>query len=684
MPESHQDELEPAPLGSRAIARLRRSVRLRTRLRAAWSRERPAPPRRPADFATWAARPARQRLGAFPDAWKGRDDVPLTEPSRVGVVLHVYYTEQLPELFGRLRCIPTEYDLWLTNASGEELEAPAELGRVRNVRVLEVENRGRDILPLLSLVNAGYLDPYELLLKVHTKRSAWRADHEALEGDGGTWRHDLLNAVLGDEADVTAILSAFAERPGLGLVTADGNLLDAGFWGGNDGSAAELLRRIELDVDRSRLRFAAGSIYWVRGFALQGLRSLNLGRDDFEPEEGQVNGTTAHALERVLGLLVEEAGLALVERSALESSDRLEGAIRYGGGAVAARARVVPFYLPQFHPIPENDRWWGKGFTEWTNVTAARPVYEGHHQPLLPRDLGFYDLRLDEIRSAQHTLADASGIAGFMYYHYWFAGKRLLGAPIEALVRSDLPQPFCVMWANENWTRRWDGEDSDVLISQDEGASPDLFIDDILPLLADERYMTIHGRKIVAVYKPGQISGLAGVVSSWRSRARAAGVGELFLVAVDFGGERGLDDPRASGMDGSLGFPPHNHLWEKPGGLEGVDPRFRGSVLSYAALVDDAGRRLGSETDGPSFPGVMVAFDNTPRRQWSPHIWFGSNPYTFRRWLAAVVESLAKRPPDERLVFVNAWNEWAEGAVLEPSDRFGRTFLLAIRDVVRG
>ena len=684
MPESRDDAraVEPAPVTRRAVARVRRSVRLRTRLRAWLSPETPEQPRRRTDLASWVARPARQRLGAFPDDWKRRDDLPVAEPSQVGVVLHAYYTEHLPELFQRLRHIPQSYDLWITNASGDPIAVPDDVGRVRNVRILEVENRGRDLLPLVSLVNAGYLDPYDVLLKVHTKRSEWRAAHEELAGDGAGWRDELLSAVLGGEADVAAILMAFSRDPVLGLVTADGSLLGPEFWGGNRDTVRDLLRRIELEVDPERLRFAAGSVYWVRGFAVQGLRSLNLAREDFEPEEGRVDATTAHALERVLGMLVEEAGLTLVGRSGLRRHMRDDD--RLDRGTPDARARVVPFYLPQFHPIPENDRWWGRGFTEWTNVAAAQPAYEGHFQPLLPRDLGFYDLRLDEIRAAQFALASESGVAGFMYYYYWFAGKRLLHAPIEALVRSDVPQPFCVMWANENWTRRWDGGDSDVLIAQEEGVSPDLFIDDILPLLADDRYLEVDGRKIVAVYKPGQIASFAAVVSAWRSRARAAGVGELFVVAVDFGGERGLDDMRGHDVDASLGFPPHNHLWKNlPKGVVDVDRRFKGSVLSYAALAEDARRRLRSGEGMPSFPGVMVAFDNTPRRQWSPHIWFGSNPYTFRRWLAAAVESVADRPSDERLVFINAWNEWAEGAVLEPTDRFGRTFLLAIRDVVR-
>jgi hypothetical protein len=195
--------------------------------------------------------------------------------------------------------------------------------------------------------------------------------------------------------------------------------------------------------------------------------------------------------------------------------------------------------------------------------------------------------------------------------------------------------------------------------------------------------MTIGGRKVVAVYRPAQIPDLPRTVAGWRQRARQAGVGDLFLLHVDVGSEfHGLDDPIASeGFDGSLGFPPHNHLYEwLPHDGLGVDPEFRGNLLSYAGLVKDAERRLRKLTPR-QYPGVMVAFDNTPRRQFEGDIWYGSNPYTFRRWLANSVSALIDRPPEERLVFVNAWNEWAEGATLEPTDRFGRTFLLAVRDV---
>jgi hypothetical protein len=244
------------------------------------------------------------------------------------------------------------------------------------------------------------------------------------------------------------------------------------------------------------------------------------------------------------------------------------------------------------------------------------------------------------------------------------------------------------MWANENWTRRWDGRESDVLVAQDYASVPaEGFIDDILRFLADERYMTIDGRKIVAIYRPGQIPDLGGVIAGWRARARAAGVGELFVMSVDVDREfHGIDGaPGRFGLDGLLGFPPHNHVWQRLSheGL-GVDPRFSGNILSYAATAAAAEERLRAGLDPTFFPGVMTAFDNTPRRQWAPDLWYGANPYTFRRWLAAAVDAVLDRPSEQRIVFVNAWNEWAEGAVLEPSDRFGRTFLQAARDVAFG
>lgn len=640
------------------------------------------------DFAGWLARGGGRKSAAFPDVWRNLDTVPFSSPSRVGVLLHVYFVDLVPEILTELDAIPVDFDLIVTNSSGREVSIDtSSMRRVRNVAVLDIENHGRDILPSVSVVNAGYLDPYDLVLKVHTKKSEWREAHETLAGSGGDWRQTFFSDLLGSEQNVAAILSGFSDDPNLGMVTARGSMAGPEHWGGDLDLTRELLRRIEMDVEPEALRFPSGSMYWTRGFVLQGLRSLNLSSLDFQEEAGQIDGTTAHAVERAIGILATEAALTMVERPDVLVSDATTWTRFHNDAPLRARARVVPFYLPQFHPTEENDAWWGEGFTEWTNVTSARPVYQGHHQPRLPSDLGFYDLRLDEVRQAQMDLASAHGVEGFMYYYYWFAGRRLLNKPIEALAASDVQKPFCLMWANENWTRRWDGRVSDILIGQDYDKVPATeFIEDVMEFLKDDRYMRIDGKVVLAVYRIGQLPDYRDVITHWRRRAREEGVGELLLLNVDvareFDGLKGT--VQENGLDGSLGFPPHNLKWEwiSHVGLD-VDPRFEGNILSYPAMVEDAVNKLRSLPE-TVYPGAMVTFDNTARRQWKPDLWYGSNPYRFRRWLTSAVSAVAGRRETERVVFINAWNEWAEGAVLEPSDRFGRTYLLAVRDVVRG
>jgi lipopolysaccharide biosynthesis protein len=623
-----------------------------------------------------------------PDSWKTRSDLPIDTKSRVGVVLHVYYPELLDEIVGQLTAIPVTFDLIVTNASGQAIAIDrGKLPRLSNVVILDFENHGRDILPMVQVVNAGLLDPYQVVLKIHTKRSEWRAGHEELAGTGEDWRGQLLDSLLGDAVNVTSILNAFAKSSGLGLVTADGSVLGPEFWGDNQAVTATLMRRLELALRQKDLKFAAGSMYWIRGFLLQGLRALNLSDLDFEPEEGQVNATTAHALERLIGLVTVEAGCTLAERSAVPPApaDGLEWQRFEIGHDVPPRLRVVPFYLPQFHPIPENDLWWGEGFTEWANVKAAKPVYLGHDQPKLPADEAFYDLRDPQTVARQASLAKAAGIEGFMYYHYWFAGKQLLEGPILDRLAGDVKLPFCLMWANENWTRRWDGRDSDILIGQNYDDVPaSRFIEDVMPILQDPRYMRIDGRPILAVYRPAQIPDLPAVIDSWRETARRDGLGGLFLMMVDVAKQfHGIDkDPNAARFDGSLGFPPHNALWEWVADAPaGTQRDFSGRILSYRALANDAIRKLEAGLPEDYFPGVMVNFDNTARRQSNPDIWYGSNPFTFRRWLGAAAKFAVQRDSDRRIVFVNAWNEWAEGATLEPNARFGSTYLFAVRDV---
>lgn len=636
-----------------------------------------------ASFARWVARRNDRLRGSKPAAPGAGGDA-VAQP-RVAVVVHAYFTDLLPQVIDSLRTIPVPFDLIVTNASGAPLPLDVSgLDRLVHSVVLDVSNRGRDILPLIEVVNADLLEPYELVLKVHTKKSVWRKSHDTLSGDGATWRDALLEDLLGSEARVEAILSAFADDRTLGLVTANASLLGPEYWGGDEENTAALLRRLELELVPDALQFAAGSMYWVRGFVLQGLRALDLIAEDFEEEAGQVDGTTAHAVERAIGILTREAGYRMTE---VQNVTGTEGGSAYftPDAPRSTRCRIVPFYLPQFHRFEQNDRWWGRGFTEWSNVAAAKPVFHGHRQPMLPGDLGYYDLSSDAVRRDQFALAHAAGIEGFMYYYYWFAGQRLMDGPVNLLAASDDDAPFCIMWANENWTRRWDGSERDILIAQDYDKVPATqFIDDVLDLLKDPRYIRLDGKPLIAIYRPTQIPDFEDVLAHWRDVARDAGLGGLTILTVDVGrGMQGIEgDPLDHGIDAYLEFAPHNRRWTSMLRESlSVDARFQGNILSYAAMVRDAERTLLEPVDERRYPGVMVNFDNTPRRQWQPDLWYGANPYTFRRWLDAAVSAVADREPDHRMVFVNAWNEWAEGAVLEPSQRFGRSYLLATRDV---
>jgi lipopolysaccharide biosynthesis protein len=424
----------------------------------------------------------------------------------------------------------------------------------------------------------------------------------------------------------------------------------------------------------------------VRGFILQGLRALSLDAEDFDAETGQIDGTTAHAIERIIGILTLESGYALGENGNL-STEMSASWTRYSGDhKYIPRARVIPFYLPQFHAFPENDAWWGTGFTEWANVSAGKPVFLGHNQPFLPADLGFYDLSNPSVSRKQYELATGAGIEGFMYYYYWFAGKKLMDMPIANLIASEGDTPFCIMWANENWTRRWDGSSENVLIAQDYDEVPATqFIHDVIHHLTDSRYIRIDDKPVISVYRITQIPDYADVLEYWRTAAIAAGLPGLTIVTVDVG--RSMDgiegDLRDHGLDAYLEFAPHNRAWKlQSRETLAVDPRFQGNILSYASMARDSEAQLREPLESGRYPGVMVNFDNTARRQWQPDLWYGSNPYTFRRWLNSAISAIADRDRDHRVLFLNAWNEWAEGTVLEPSQRFGRTYLLAVRDVL--
>lgn len=354
--------------------------------------------------------------------------------------------------------------------------------------------------------------------------------------------------------------------------------------------------------------------------------------------------------------------------------------------------KVLAYYLPQMHPIAENDKWWGRGFTEWTNVSKAVAQFDGHYQPKLPGELGFYDLRLPEVMARQIELAKLYGLSGFCFYYYWFDGHRLLEKPIEMFLgntSAEFDFPFCLCWANENWTRRWDGAESEVLMAQRHGPEDHARVfADLARHFEDKRYIRIDGRPVVLLYRPTIIPDLPDMLAIWREAATARGLPGIFVVATN---AFGFDDPETHGFDAICGFPPHgvqapavNQLFQL------INSEFAGAIFRYSDVVDSETRRLAATIADPperaaaSFPGVMVAWDNEARKPTRGNVFHGSVPGEYHRWLSAAVQyTQAMNPPDRQLVFVNAWNEWAEGAYLEPDRRFGYAYLAATGDVIR-
>lgn len=347
--------------------------------------------------------------------------------------------------------------------------------------------------------------------------------------------------------------------------------------------------------------------------------------------------------------------------------------------------KTIAFYLPQFHPIPENDKWWGKGFTEWTNVTKASPQFSGHHQPRLPADLGFYDLRLEEIRLEQARLAMQHGLYGFCYHYYWFNGKKLLDLPLRRLIENkEINFPFCLCYANENWTRRWDGQEEDILMKQEHSLENNInFIRDLIPFFKDSRYIKINNKPLLLVYRTAIIPDIANVAEIWRSEVKKAGFEDIYLCkCLTFGD---FNDPAKIGFDATVEFPPHGlNIGEKSEYLQlakNHNPYFNGKIFDYV----EAANQMMSQ-NWPSyklFKTVMLGWDNTARRGNNAHIFHNFNIETYEDWLQKVFKRTIERySEDERIVFVNAWNEWAEGTYLEPDQKYGHECLKATKRVI--
>ncbi len=364
--------------------------------------------------------------------------------------------------------------------------------------------------------------------------------------------------------------------------------------------------------------------------------------------------------------------------------------------------RPIAIYLPQFHPIPENDKWWGKGFTEWTNVKKAKPVFKGHSQPHIPTDLGYYDLRNEEVSIAQVELAKQYGIYGFCYYHYWFNGKRLLEQPMDSLLNSDKPDfPFMICWANENWSRRWDGSENEILMAQNYSKQDAVnHSKTLLKHFLDKRYICIDNKPVFAIYKPYLIPNLEEYVSTIRAEAFQLGKLELFICGFDTGAA--LTELEIKQFDAFIEFQPqspylrqfmdkkikekidnnnlrklYNRILNKIG-KGNIVQEYRYATqfrLDYAEYVDYVISNYKFPSRYELFPGVSPMWDNTARRGKNSFLFLNETPEKYGEWLSWHINNYKYKEHGNNYLFINAWNEWAEGNHLEPCQKWGRQYL---------
>lgn len=354
------------------------------------------------------------------------------------------------------------------------------------------------------------------------------------------------------------------------------------------------------------------------------------------------------------------------------------------------KIKPIAFYLPQYHPIPENDAWWGKGFTEWANVSRSKPQFKRHNQPRIPTDMGFYDLRIKEVRTEQASLAKAYGLYGFMYYHYWFKGKQLLERPVKEILETGEPDfPFCLCWANETWSRRWLGEEKEVLLHQE--YSPE---DDkrhgiwLAKAFADPRYIKVNGRPLFAIYRPTDFPDPKATIERIKETVVKQGLPEPYIIGSNSHAQH--IDTRQFGIDAILNFEPQL----------GVLPEFNRDQWSWRRLLRNIKQGIihpglkiynykeakllmqQRELNYPYYPCVMVGWDNTPRRGENAIIIKDQNVPEFKASLKWALEKLNeyKEYLEDQIIFINAWNEWAEGNYLEPCLEHGHSYLEAVKE----
>jgi len=594
---------------------------------------------------------------------------------KYAIVCHIYYKELYDELATVIRRVP-DADVFVSLVEGV---SESLIDRIREdfpgsfVQVFP--NHGRDVYPFIKFIDSGLLYNYQAVLKIHGKLS--RNDKSGYDFDGEKWRRDILSDLV-PETNLDQVLDAFCKSRQAGLLCPEDYIYTSENIGANEPLLQMLCSSLGMAFNRNELKFPAGTMFWVKPWLLSHIQALSLTADDFEPEPIIVDGLLPHAIERFVGVVALKAGYDIMSSSSLMQAVENQNKQK--------PVDVIAFYLPQFHPIPENNTWWGKGFTEWRNVGKARPAFYTHNQPRIPEELGYYDLRMPTVMENQASMAEQYGLTAFAFYHYWFSGQQKLTLPINSFIENDnIDFKYLLCWANENWTRSWDGLNRDVLLKQNyEQGWARKYASDTAVYLKSEKYYRRNGKPILLIYNVSAIPDCKDSMHLLRETYKGLGVGDIEVIGVRFYNVE--DDAELYGIDGFSEFPPHrlDFIGADREILPGIADDFEGNVFSYEAVADSRIDQIGRGQNTHLEMGVMCGWDNSARRSRNPDIFHGATPGLFRKWFKAAYDESVRKSADGRnaMLFINAWNEWAEGAYLEPDLKYGRAFLEAVKSVV--
>jgi lipopolysaccharide biosynthesis protein len=572
---------------------------------------------------------------------------------KFAIILHLYYHDLFYEYHSYFKDIKEEFDLYVSMPKEFHNVYDEILYHYPNAQVIYVENKGRDLLPFIRTLQQIDLTKYHSVLKLHTKKSPHRED-------GYKWRNELQQILMGDSQTVSEHIELMKSGK-IGMLGA-AKYMNYRDMGSNRQNYEYLCST--FGIRNKRLQFFEGTMFWLHSKVCQRIKdTAKLLIPKFNDENGKLDGNFEHALERIFQPLVQTMGMQ-VYKAPLKP--------------VKKPLKPIAFYLPQFHKVKENDEWWGENYTEWNAVDSASSLFENHIIKTPHKHLGKYDILKPEIRKQQATIAKAYGVYGFCYYHYWFNGKQLLEKPLELLLQDNQPNlPFCFSWANENWTRTWDGGDNEILMEQTYGDQSDWenHINYLIRFFRLNNYIKINGKPVFLLYRIGKIDNLTKMISYWNFKLQEAGFPGIHIVMMKGNFDDSYNEKEfESVIDGVCEFHP-NMLAHN-----GVQSQHNG-VVNFIDMKKNfnTGLRL-QKRHSEYYYGAFAGWDNTPRKGENGLVFTHTDYSFFERYLDIQCRKAKSRPNKyENFIFINAWNEWGEGCVLEPSEEYGYKYLEALK-----